>query len=360
MHTVAILSHLQEERALELFDLLLASIPVWISKSRDLDFLRKMPAHSARQLAMWYLFKTNNKYGYTPLKYAAKFRKSHVICKILEIEHVYRYEYLTLGTMSQSLFDATELDPLLCRNDKVGSVIAQMTMGTTTLSRNFLDAPVVVRIMNRKWRFYRLVLICFCIWYIFGMSLYSWGLVSQTILQNSCKIIHNNSTNVSERVHTDGNVYDKMLVGVSASFFFFSVYMTINIFNLLRKITPEPHMWFVAPFVTLENACMFASSSNLLLAYILKGYLCSNLWVNPLALSVVFGWMLLFMIFHIGDKSSYFIYMYYNSINENIVRIGVMILCLIIASTMGTWTYFQYSGRITNDFFTTGVHGGIF
>ena len=173
MHTVAIMSHFEEERALELLNLLLASIPVWISKSRDLDFLQKMPAHSTQQLALWYLFKTNNKYGYTPLKYAAKFRKSQVICKILEIEHAYRYEYLTLGAMSQSLFDATELDPLLCRNDKVGSVIAHMTMGTTALSRNFLDSPVVVRIMNRKWRFYRLVLICFCLWYMFGMTLYS-------------------------------------------------------------------------------------------------------------------------------------------------------------------------------------------
>ena len=143
MHTVAILSHIQEERALRLFDLLLEFIPIWISKSRDLDFLRKMPAHSARQLALWYLFKRNNKYGYTPLKYAAKFKKSQLICKILEVEHVYWYEYLTLGTMSQSVYDATELDPLLCRNDKVGSVIAHMTMGTSALSRDFLDLPVV-------------------------------------------------------------------------------------------------------------------------------------------------------------------------------------------------------------------------
>ena len=334
---------------MRLFDLLLEFIPIWISKSRDLDFLQKMPAHSARQLALWYLFKRNNKYGYTPLKYTAKFKKSQLICKILQVEHVYWYEYLTLGTMSQSVYDATELDPLLCRNDKVGSVIAHMTMGTSALSRDFLDLPVVCRIMDRKWRFYRLVLTCFCIWYTFGMSLYSWGLVSEKILKGSCKFVYNNGTNISERVYADGNVYDKMLFCVSASFFFFSIYLIINIINLFRKITPESHMWFIAPFVTLENASFLTSSSSLLLVYILKDHLCSDLWVNLLALSVVFGWMLLFIVFHIGDKSSYFIYLYYSSVNENILRIDLLILCLIIATTMGTGTYFRYSDQATEE-----------
>ena len=109
-----------------------------------------MSLHSARQLALWYLFKSNNKYGYTSLKLAARYRVGELIRKILLIDNVYSFEYLSLGEKSQCLYDARELDPLLCRNDKVPSVITDMTLASTTLSRSFIELPIVNKITGRK------------------------------------------------------------------------------------------------------------------------------------------------------------------------------------------------------------------
>ena len=190
----------------------------------------------------------------------------------------------------------------------------------------------------------------FSVWHFGVMILFSYGTLSHTVPKGSCRYVHNNVTNLTEKLVTEGNLIDFFIFGLAAIYLCFAVCLVANFFLDLRRIVPESKMWFIVPTFTLENFSFATTSLTLILTYILKNYVCSDLWLNFLAISITTGWMVIFIVFHLGDKNSFFIYLFYSSINEGIVRIGVMILCLIVAMTIGTITFFICSMEENADF----------
>ncbi len=351
MHAIAVMGTRREDAACRFLDVALASLPLWIARTQDHAYLRDMPPHSARQLALWYLFKTPNKFGFTPLKIAGKYGIPDLLHKIVSIHDLYCFDYISLGVMSQRLYDATEFDPLLCRNDQVASVISFLMYGSKSLSQDWTQIPVVAKVLTRKWRFYRLVIIFFCLWHGTLMSLLSFGLISKSFAIDGCNAdSFKNDTQVTKTLF--GLQVSHLVLGMSCIYFLIGVCIVVNMVRVLRKAFPEPGTWLEAALLPVENLWFILFSVCNIVTYVLRTRLCSDLWVSTLSLGVVAGWLILLISFHITDTGALFIHVFYNSFNDNIFRCALLILYILIATTLGTMVYFSYS-KEHNEIFST-------
>lgn len=151
MHSVVRLASVNQHLALRVFGCLLKLIAIWISKSSTCSFLRSLSPVAQSKHGTQLLFLAANSDGYTPLKLAAKLGHHKLVDKIINIDHVYRFDHFSCGDKCISLYEVSEMDPIL----SIEGTDAPTVLESITVNRNrnhllFFEIPAIQKLLQIK------------------------------------------------------------------------------------------------------------------------------------------------------------------------------------------------------------------
>ena len=173
MHIVALLGAENPDKAVCMLELLLDLVDLWLEETTSCKALLDLSLKKGRLVALHMLFKVQNKKGFTPLRLATKSNCMILVQHILNIEKLYRFPLYKLGPKSESLYDYSEIDPLLSINEETPSVLEMLAYEETDFGINMFDLPQIKMLMEMKRRKMRVIFLVVGLFHVFFMIAYN-------------------------------------------------------------------------------------------------------------------------------------------------------------------------------------------
>ena len=282
-----------------IYDQIISCINIWVTQSKRFAFLSSTEESQALLYAKWLLIRAQNDKGYTPLQLAARLGSVKVFKKLINTDNVYSFSYILLGAFSEQMYDISEIDPFFNCDKHNISVLEILGLCSTDKNKECLMVEPVLSLINDKWKNYRPAMLFWVIIHTLFMGCYSWNEYQDHF---STDFLGNQTNTTVSKFEFCFSDY--MLFASTVWYFILSSLclcgLTKSCFRLSLTVNQGINL--------LDNLCISTmllytlfSSLYLLLKYLkVDGHYCFQ------ALSILTGWFLTQLSFHVFKRLSFF------------------------------------------------------
>lgn len=327
MHVLALLAAQRPEKAVNMLQLLLKLIDVWLEQTTECKALMDLSLRRSHHIALYMLFKARDHHGYTPLRLAAKNNCTALVQQILNIEKLYKFPLYKLGPKSESLFDYSELDPLLSRDEKSPSILELLAYDEHDQGISMFALPQIQKlhdVKNSKVRIYFIMVVLFHMAFMIAYNVSCYILLFPMLYE---KGINGTSGSSSEQRFTLHAVDIGIIIIAT-------IYMAVFILGVLSsiQICKRLHIHYlkytlVTSSLQLQTLGLFSGSLYL---YIILKAARSDEEIIALAVSMLFGWVHCLLFTRVFKSTAFFALMMTRVMMADVLRflsiIGILVL----------------------------------
>ena len=335
----------------EIFDSLIESVDTWIRISKKINSNKELEVTSDSRIGvLLLLFKLRDNHGFTPLKLAAKFGMHSLMKKILGLSGVYCFPLQQNAYKKEALYEMSELDPLLNQFGHNGSVLETIALKYGDEFLRCLTLPPVNKLVSLKWERYKRHFHFWGLFHLLFMAFYT-RLAFFELFPNfkPCRNETNLISNCSrENLRYRFSYVDGIVLSVGISYLIFSISILVSLVKISRRIR-------LSGFSTCWHFNALMNIDILIFAWVTLGYVFAKAVQSPrdiilLALSLLVGWMYLFLFTKVFKTTGFFSIMFHKILIGDITRFLFIGGIILISFTIATLAIFSAEDDVPPEF----------
>ena len=329
MHVVSLLAAQDPDKALHMLEVLLDAIDAWLENTTKCKALMDLSLKKGRLVALHMLFKCDNKTRLTPLKLAAKSGCRGLVRRILNIDKLYRFPLYKLGPKSESLYDFSEIDPLLSHDQNTMSIIEMLVFEETDQAIEILGLPQITTLKDIKTKCLKIMLWVVIIFHILFMIMHS--VAFYVWLLPEMMSTTNNATMTDRYAMQEVDIFILIIGCCYMGTVVLAALGCVRIFRRMRL-----GLWNITYVVyNLQLPTLGSFAISLILYFILKA-MKNEYEVFMLSLSMLFGWIHCIYFTRAFQSTSFFALMLHRVLFADILRFLSIIAIMVLSYTMMT------------------------